>query len=91
MSSPVYLMMSKHEQFDICLVAVMDMMLQNLIERNKDHRSRKDRYERIRSLLLDLEGRYEGSLPEEMINMAERFNKLICADLNSLIKMIKEK
>lgn len=87
----VHVMMKAKEQYEICLISIMDLMLKNLIDRNKDNRSKLDRLTRIHDMLMDLESRYEGSLPDAMVNKAERFNKLICADLASLVNLVSER
>lgn len=90
-NTPVYIMMKPKEQYEICLISIMDLMVKNLMDRNKDNRSRLHRLERLHKLLMEIEQRYEGALPDAMVNKADRFNKLICADLESLVRLVGEK
>lgn len=85
--SPVYLMMSPADKHDISLIAVIDVMTKCLIDRNAGNKTRLYRYQRFHGVLTRMERSYEGTLPVEMGDQVQRFNKLVSADIDSVLKL----
>lgn len=87
---PVYKIMDKESTFDIVLISTIDMLIKVLIERNEKNQYRKSRLETMYELLHKIEPSYIGWIPDEFINASKKFVTYIHADLNGLLKKIKE-
>ena len=91
--SPVYIMMSKEDAFDITLIALMDLMVKKLKNREWDARGCNTRrytwLQQVQDTLHKVSEGYIGCLPEEFSNKAGKFCDLINADMRALMITIK--
>ena len=84
-NTPVYTMMPERDHPDIILIAIIDMMLKYLKDRNATDKNRTYRLERIHTALLVHESRYEGSVPEHLGDRADRLDATISKALTQLV------
>ena len=86
---PVYLMMKPEEQYDNVLISVIDIMIKNLRIRNACNEKRSYNLQQAFKYLHRAEQTFVGALPDELTNKAEKFNKMINADLKGLLQYVK--
>ena len=90
---PVYILMPKTDAYDITLLAMMDMFLKCLKnkewDRNGSNTRRFRRLQQAHDILTEVEQGYIGVLPEEFVNKAGKFCDWINADLRSLMQTMR--
>lgn len=90
---PVYIMMPKEDAFDVTLLAMMDMFLVKLKNREWDRKGPNSRrytwLQQAHDTLKNVEEGYTGCLPEEFTNKAGKFCDMINSDMKCLMMTIK--